>query len=236
MSKENFLGKVVSRYLTRNFLKWFAIGLGAAMILGTIVGVSVYFGTNTPAGPDPDLDPEISFTTRLAEEIESEIPNIVHVEIVGNATQAIHERLIWATIDQIGGSSDYSWNVTAYVMFPDDVIEFILSTSEVDQIGIGLVTSINNTERVGTYGEEPYGDQDEIPNLKWVTELYLENGTVIFLYVNMEGLILYQITTWEGDFQAVNYNMIGSDVLLPESAFDNYIQSLKDLFTPYLEI
>lgn len=234
MSKENSLGKVVSRYLTRNFWKWFAIGLGASIVLGTVVGVSVYFGTNTPAGPDPD--PEISFTTRLVEEIESEIPNIVHVEIVGNATQAIHERLIWATIDQIGDSSDYSWNVTTYVMFPDDVIEFVLSTSEVDQIGAGLFTSINNTERAGTYGEEPYSSQDELPDLKWVTELYLENGTVIFLFVNMDGLILYQTTTWEGNFQAVNMNMIGADVLIPESAFDNYIQSLKDLFTPYLEI
>ncbi|MBY9000258.1 MAG: hypothetical protein KGD64_05035 [Candidatus Heimdallarchaeota archaeon] len=234
MSKENFLGKVVSRYLTRNFWKWFAIGIGTAMVLGTVVGVSVYFGTYTPIGPDPD--PETSFTTRLGEEMESEIPNVVHIEIIGNATQAIHERLIWATIDQLGDSSSYSWNVSAQVMFPDEVIIFELSTAEVNQIGTGLATSINNTEKDGVYGEDPYGSQDELPNLKWVTELYLENGTVIFLYVNMEGLILYQTTTWEGNFQAVNMNMIGADVLLPESAFDTYIQSLKDIFTPYLAI
>ena len=233
MSKENLMGRIVSRYLTRSFLKWFALGIGVAVMLGTVVGFSIYYGMDSDTVTDPDNG--VDLTTRLAEEVGAEIPNVVHVEIIGNATQAIHERLIWATVDQLGDSSDYSWNVTAYCMFPTDIVDFVLSQSEVDTIASGLVTSIENTEKLGIFGEEPYPAEGDLADLKWVTELYLANFTVIYLYINMDGLILFQTSTWEGDFQG-NQNLIGAYVLSPESAFDSYIQVLKDLFTPHLAV
>ncbi len=234
MSEKDLLGKAIARYLTKNFVKWFSIGFGAALILGTVIGVSFYYGFNPLTDHDPD--PDIPFSTRLAEEIASEIPNVVHVIITGNATQAIHERLSWAIIDQEGDNTSYSWNVTAYVMFPADAINFLLSTAEVNEIGTGLVTSITNTERVGTFGVAPYGEDPEPPNMKWSTELYLANYTVILLFIDMEGLILFQTSTWQGDYNIDDTDMQGSAVLLPESAFDDYIQVLKDLFTPHLQI
>ncbi|MHA2358026.1 MAG: hypothetical protein ACXABK_04590, partial [Candidatus Heimdallarchaeaceae archaeon] len=160
------------------------------------------------------------------------------VEIIGNGTASIHPNLISATVDRLGDSESYSWNVTAYGINYTDysgyVTNFILSTSEVNEIAVGLFESINNTEKVGTYGEEPYPGTGDLPNLKWVTELYLENNTVYFLYINMEGLILFKSTNWFGNFEYIA-GMYGSDVLLPESAFDDYVQVLSNLFAPHME-
>ncbi|MFW9851898.1 MAG: hypothetical protein ACFFDS_03085 [Candidatus Thorarchaeota archaeon] len=231
MSKENSLVNLLSKYWKRSFIKGLAIGIGAAIVIGTVVGVSIYFSNIGPNIPEPNNG--VPFSTRLAEEIQSEISNVVHVEIIGNGTAAIHERLIYSTIERIGDNITYTWNVTAHTIDPIDEVVFELATNEVNQIAQGLFDSINNTDKVGTYGQDPYPAVGEMPNLKWVTELYLANNTVIFLYINMESLILFKTTTWYGDF---NYdaNMLGADVLIPESAFDDYIQVLQDLYTPYM--
>jgi len=239
MSKENLLGRTIGRYLRNNLAKGLAIGIGAALLVGTAVGLGVYYGViYTPEpdpGPGPEPEPELPFSTSLATEVQENIPNVVHLEIIGNGTAAIHERLIWGVVDRIGDNITYSWNVTAYAFFPSDIVNFVLSTNEVNLIAGGLFDSINNTERVGTYGEEPYPAVGELPNLKWVTEIYLENSTVIFLYINMEGLILYQSSTWYDDYQ-YDANMTGADVLVPESAFDDYVLVLQDLFSPHLDL
>ncbi len=238
MSKENILGRTIGKYLRNNLVKGLAIGIGAAIIVGTAVGLGVYYGviyTPEGPGPGPGPEPELPFSTSLAAEVQGNIPNVVHLEIIGNGTASIHERLIWGVVDRIGDNITYSWNVTAYTIFPVDQINFVLSTNEVNQIAGGLFDSINNTERVGTYGEEPYPSVGELPDLKWVTEIYLENSTVIFLYINMEGLVLYKSSTWYDDFQ-YDANMIGADVLVPESAFDDYILVLQNLFSPHLDL
>ena len=114
-----------------------------------------------------------------------------------------------------------------------DFVIFEFSQNEVNQIAQGLFDSINNTERVGTYGEDPYPGTGDLANIKWVTEIYLANHTAIFLYINEDNLILYQSTEWTGEFDAMQ-NLIGADVLIPESAFDDYVQVLQNLFTPYM--
>ena len=241
MSKENILGRTIGKYLRNNLVKGLAIGIGAAILVGTAVGLGVYYSViyePDGPGPDPGPGPELPFSTRLAAEVQGNIPNVVHLEIIGNGTASIHERLIWGVIDRIGDNITYSWNVTAYTIFPSDTVNFILSIDDVNLIAGGLFDSINNTERVGTYGEEPYPAVGELPDLKWVTEIYLENSTVIFLYVNMEGLILYKSTTWYStmyDDYEYDANMIGADVLVPESAFDDYKQVLQVLFSPHLD-
>lgn len=231
MSKENSLGKLLSKYWQRSFIKGLAIGIGAAVVIGTVVGVSIYFKNTNPDIPEPNNG--VPFTTRLAEEIQNEISNVVHVEIIGNGTAAIHEKLIYSTIERVGDNITYTWNVTAFTIDPITEVNFVISTNDVNQIAQGLFDSINNTEKVGTYGQDPYPAVGEMPNLKWVTELYLANNTVILLYINMEDLILFKTTTWYGDFD-YDANMIGADVLIPESAFDEYIQVLKDMYTPQL--
>ncbi len=236
MSKENLFSRTIARYLRNNFVKGLAIGISAAIVIGTVVGVSIYFSL-PPAVPDPNGNgdsPEIPFSTNLAQEIQGAIPNVVYAEIIGNATAAIHPRLIWSWMERIGDNISYTWNVTAEAMFPNEEVNFVLSGNEVGQIAQVLFDSINNTEKVGVYGEDPYPAVGEMPDLKWVTVLCLENTTTIFLYINMEGLILFQTGTWYGDYQ-YDGNMIGADVLLPESAFDDYVQVMSDLYTPYLE-
>ncbi len=234
MSKENIFSRTIARYMRNNFVKGLAIGIGAAIVIGTVVGVSIYFGTISVPEPNGNgNEPKLPYSTNLAQEIQKAIPNVVHVEIIGNATAAIHPNLIWAWMDRIGDNVTYSWNVTAQIMLPPFEIEFVLSSGEVGQIAQGLFDSINNTEKVGVYGQDPYPAVGEMPNLKWVTELYLQNSSVYFLYINMEGLILFQSTTWYGNYQ-YDANMIGADVLLPESAFDDYVEVLQNLFTLHM--
>jgi hypothetical protein len=234
MSKENIFSRTIARYLRNNFVKGLSIGISAAIVVGTIVGVSIYFSL-PPAVPDPNGNgPEVPFSTNLAYEIQSIIPEVVHVELIGNGTASIHPNLISAEIDRIGDNITYTWDVNAFSIALMDYVNFEFSQSEVNQIAQGLFDSINNTERVGTYGEDPYPSTGYLADLKWVTEIYLANYTVIFLYINQDGLILFQSTTWSGDFDAMQ-NMIGADVLVPESAFDDYVGVLQTLFTPYME-
>ena len=177
----------------------------------------------------PDID---EFSTRLAESVSCSIPNVVHMEIIGNGTTQINDRLIWAYFDRIGDNFTYNWNVSANAINPEEEINFILSKSQVDEIAVGLFESINKTSRVGTYGQDPYPSEGETPSLKFVTEIYFENSTVIFLYVDNEGLVLYKSLTWHDDFQ-YTANMLGAAVLEPESAFDDYITVLSNLFAPH---
>ena len=240
MSKENILGRTIGKYLRNNLVKGLAIGIGAAILVGTAVGLGVYYGviyTPEVPGPEPgpEPEPELPFSSRLAAEVQENIPNVVHLEVIGNGTASIHERLIWGIVDRIGDNITYSWNVTAYTIFPSGTVNFVLSQSDIDQIAGGLFDSLNNTERVGTYGEDPYPAVDYLADLKWVTELFLENSTVILLYINLDGLICHKSTTWYGDYD-YDENLIGADVLVPESAFDDYVQVLQDLFSPHLNL
>jgi len=209
MSDKKTLSKAISRSLKGSYIKWLAIGFGIAVVTGGIVGIGVYYGIQDPTPPNPDVEP---FSTQLAESVYALISNVVHVEIIGNATAQINSRMISATIDRVGDNVTYSWDVTGYAIDPIEEVNFVLSTNQVNQIGQVLLESINNTEKVGIWGVDPYQSGGEQPNMKWVTELYLENSTVIFLYVNMESLILFHSTTWTGDYQA-DVNMIGGTVL-----------------------
>jgi len=229
MSDEKTLSKAIAGSLKGSFIKWLAIGFGIAVVTGGIVGIGVYFGIQDPTTPNPEVDP---FSTQLAESVYALISNIVHVEIIGNATAQINSRMISATFDRVGDNVTYSWDVTGYAINPEEEVNFVLSTNQVNEIGQGLLESINNTEKVGIWGVGPYQSGGEQPNMKWATELYLENSTVIYLYINMESLILFHSTTWTGDYQA-DVNMIGGTVLEPESAFDEYISVLSTLFAPY---
>jgi hypothetical protein len=228
MSNEKLIGKAVSKGLRGSFMKWFTIGLGAAIVIGSVVGVSVYFtlpdgGTNEPPG---------SYTSRLASEIQGLIPDVVYMEISGNASQVIDDRMIWSEFERVGTSEDYYWNTTAQLMFPDEEINFDITKEQVEGIAQAFFDSISATERLGTWGEDPYDGLGDLPNMKWVTELYLDNGTAIFLYVNMESLVLFQSTTWTGNFEA-NMNMMGAAVLSPESAFNTYVDAMSALFEPH---
>ncbi len=231
MSDEKILSKAISGSLKGSFIKWLAIGFGIAIVTGGIVGIGVYFGM--PDTTPPDIDDNGGFSTRLAESVSGSIPNVVHMMILGNGTAQINSRLAYASFDRIGDSSSYEWNVSAFAMFPPEEINFILSQVQVDEIAGGLFDSINKTSRVGTYGQEPYPSDIYLASLKFVTEIFFENNTMIFLFVDMDGLVLFKSTTWHDDYQ-YDQNLLGAHVLIPESAFDDYITVLSNLFTPHL--
>ena len=234
MSKENKLSKIIAQSLRNNFVKGLAIGISAAVVVGIVVGISLHYGI--PPGTDPDGNgngSELPYSARLAAEIQSIIPDVVHVELIGNATTSIHPNLISAEMNRVGDNVTYTWNVSAFSIALLDYVNFTFSQSDVDSIAQGLFDSINNTERVGTYGEDPYPGTGDLADIKWVTEIYLENHTAVFLYINQAGLILYQSTEWTGEYSAMQ-NLIGAAVLVPESAFDDYVEVLQNLFGPHM--
>ncbi len=229
MSDEKILSNTISRNLKSSYIKWLAIGFGIAVVAGGIVGIGIYFGMPTT----PDIDETGGFSTRLAESVSSSIPNVVHMMILGNGTAQINSRLGYASFDRIGDSSSYDWNVSAFAMFPSEQVNFMLSQSQVGEIAGGLFDSINKTTKDGIYGEAPYTTDIYFASLKFVTEIFFENNTMIFLFVDMDGLVLFKSTTWYDDYQ-YDGNTLGSHVLIPDSAFDDYIAVLSDLFTPHL--
>ncbi|GAH14563.1 unnamed protein product, partial [marine sediment metagenome] len=140
---------VISNNLRRDFVKGIAIGIMGAIVLGSVVGITLHFSLDDNI---PDNEP--SYTTALGMTIRDLIPEVVHVDIVGNGTIAIHPRLIWSTMDKFEESELLIWNVTAYTL--EEEIEFSIYEQDINNIAESLFTSISNTTKVGTYGVPPY--------------------------------------------------------------------------------
>ena len=217
--------------------KWIittTIVFGILIIAGAITGITLYFSNQN----DPDPNGEEDYVVLLAQELQSIIPEIDHLEILGNATVAIHERLIWAAIEQEGDSSDFTWNVTAFTLDFDEnmtaipgTTNFELDIVEINQISQGLSDAITNTTKVGTYGVAPYDYETMgyLANVLWGINIYLVNTTVIQLLILEDDLVF--VTTWTGDT-----NMIGADILEPVSAFEHLRAALETVFSPYLDV
>ena len=217
--------------------KWIisaSIGFGILIIAGAITGITLYL--NNQKNPEPRGEED--YVDLLAQELQSIIPEIDHLEILGNATSAIHERLIWATIEQKGDSSSFTWNVTAFTLDFDEnmtaipgTTNFELSIAEINKISQGLFDAITNTTKVGTYGVTPYDHETmyDLGNILWGIQIYLVNTTVIQLLILESDLVF--VTMWTGDT-----NMIGADILEPASAFEHLRAALETAFTPYLDV
>lgn len=217
--------------------KWIittTIVFGILIIAGAITGITLYLSNQN----DPEPNGEEDYVVLLAQELQSIIPEIDHLEILGNATSAIHERLIWAAIEQEGDSSDFTWNVTAFTLDFDEnmtaipgTTNFELGIAEINQISLGLFDAITNTTKVGTYGVAPYDYETMgyLGNVLWGINIYLVNTTVIQLLILEDDLVF--VTTWTGDT-----NMIGADILEPVSAFEHLRAALETVFSPYLDV
>ena len=216
--------------------KWIittAIVFGILIVAGTITGITLYL-SNQKTEPHGEED----YVVLLAQELQSIIPEIDHLEILGNATSAIHERLIWAAIEQEGDSSAFTWNVTAFTLDFDEnmtaipgTTNFELNIDEINQISQGLFDAITNTTKVGTYGVAPYDYETMgyLANVLWGINIYLVNTTVIQLLILEDNLVF--VTTWTGDI-----NMGGADILEPVSAFEHLRAALETVFSPYLDV
>ena len=210
------------------------IVFGILIIAGAITGITLYLSNQN----DPEPHGEEDYVVLLAQELQSIIPEIDHLEILGNATSAIHERLIYATIEQEGDSSDFTWNVTAHTLDFDEYMtaipgttNFELGNAEINQISQGLFDAITNTTKVGTYGVAPYDYETmgDLANVLWGINIYLVNTTVIQLLILEDNLVF--VTTWTGDV-----NMMGADILEPVSAFEHLRAALETVFSPYLDV
>ncbi len=217
--------------------KWIittSIVFGILIIAGAITGITLYLSNQN----DPEPHGEEDYVVLLAQELQSIIPEIDHLEILGNATSAIHERLIWAAIEQEGDSSTFTWNVTAFTLDFDEnmtaipgTTNFELGIDEINQISQGLFDAITNTTKVGTYGVAPYDYETMgyLANVLWGINIYLVNTTVIQLLILEDNLVF--VTTWTGDI-----NMGGADILEPVSAFEHLRAALETVFSPYLDV
>ncbi len=230
--KKKTFGNVISSNLRRDFVKGIAIGIMGAIILGSVVGITLHFSLDDNI---PDNEP--SYTTALGMAIRDLIPEVVHVEIVGNGTIAIHPRLIWATMDRIEESELLTWNVNAHTLdFVNGTpvggeTDFIIYEPDIINIAESLFTSVSNTTKIGTYGVAPYDHETMgyTANIYWGMRLYLANTTVIQLLILEDGLIF--VTRWTGDT-----NMMGADILEPLSAFDDLLSTLQLIFAQHLDV
>lgn len=230
--KKKTFGNVISSNLRRDFVKGMAIGIMGAIILGSVVGITLHFSLDDNV---PDNEP--SYTTALGMAIRDLIPEVVHVEIVGNGTIAIHPRLIWATMDRVEESELLTWNVNAQTLdFVNGTpvggeTDFIIYEPDIINIAESLFTSVSNTTKIGTYGVAPY-DYETMgytANIYWGMRLYLANTTVIQLLVLEDGLIF--VKRWTGDI-----SMMGADILEPLSAFDDLLSTLQLIFAQHLDV
>ncbi len=230
--KKKTFYNIISNNLRRDFIKGIAIGIMGAIVLGSVVGITLHFSLD-----DNIPDNDSSYTTALGMAIRDLIPEVVHVEIVGNGTIAIHSRLIWATMDRVEESELLTWNVSAQTLdFVNGTpvggeTNFIIYEPDITNIAESLFTSVSNTTKIGTYGVAPY-DYETMgytANIYWGIQLYLANTTVIQLLILEDGLIF--VTRWTGDT-----NMIGADILEPESAFNDLLSTLQIIFAPHLDV
>ncbi|MHA1303924.1 MAG: NosD domain-containing protein [Candidatus Heimdallarchaeaceae archaeon] len=239
-SIQQSLNSAIIKNLRMSLAKGVIIGAAIALALGSIVPIYLHFKNVTPNLQDNNSNTE--FPANFAEAIQQSIPDVVHLEIIGNGTTVIHERLLEAKIDRINSTPDLSWEVTAQVINYDEYgriivseIVFILNDSEIAEISQSLFDSLNSTERLGTYGEKPYNTQEIYDtNLKWAMRLFLENHTLIDLIILENGLIIADVGSWT-TFEEFDSNMIGAAVLGPESAFDYLIGTLKAIFSSQIE-
>ena len=228
-SKTTVLNKQIRKHLLKNFSKWFLVGSFSVLVIS-----SGFLAYKLSLSPDTNQNGAM---VNYAQALQQSIPEAVFIEIIGNATSAIHESLMDARIYRTNPYPDLTWNVTANILKFDnegdaylEEVSFTLNSYVINEIGQNLFESLNNTVILGHYGEEPYNDDITYnTNIKWGLRFFLENNTIIELIVLENGLVVYGKGYWV-TFSNYSTNMIGAMIIGPESAFDNTIRILREIF------
>ncbi|MHA1868814.1 MAG: right-handed parallel beta-helix repeat-containing protein [Candidatus Heimdallarchaeaceae archaeon] len=223
------LNKQIKKQLVKSFSKWFIVGSFSVLLISS--GFLAYKFSFSPDNNNSNI------IVNYAQALQQSIPEAVYIEIIGNATSAIHEDLINAFIERISPYPDLAWKVTANVLKFDNEgrdylqeVTFNLNSSVITEISQNLFESLNNTEILGYYGEKPYNDANTYNvNIKWGLRFFLENTTIIELTVLENGLVVYGKGYWVS-FSEFSTNMIGALIIGPETAFDNTVQTLREIF------
>lgn len=231
---------LVRKDLKRIIYRSFAIGMVFALVTALIVPIYLLTQTQNTGTPLNDENNENGFPLNFAESLTQAIPQVEYIEIVGNGTGVICENLLTAYIYRAGSINELLWNVTAEYLAYDEynrtivrIVNFILNADNISQISDALYTSINNTEFLGTYGEEPYNSLDI--NIKWGLVFYLENHTLIDILVLENGWIIADIGTWVS-YDFTDTNLLGAAVLGTESAFNPLLDTLGNIFHKYSQL
>ena len=232
---DKIIKQALYKRMKSQFLMWALIGAISAILIGGTIYYAEYhtFQQVNDHSQHPSNVPQISRSKILASEVLDNVPEIVHLQVLGNATGNIYPNLLDAEFDRIGNSTNYSWNVSSEILTQDLQVQkasFLLSQSEVDTIGQAFYDSISSTEAVGKYGQ---GTNDlELGNLQWGMVMFLENHTLIGIYV-YEDIVLFATGDWNSDYTG-SPNLIGADILVPPSSFDTLLSVLSDLFHNHL--
>ena len=217
------------------FLIWALIGAISAILIGGTIFYAEYHILQqvNDSSQQPSNVPQISRSKILATEVLDNVPEIVHLNVLGNATGNIYPNLLDAEFDRIGNSTNYSWNVSSEILTQDlqvQTVSFLLNQSEVDTIGQAFYDSISSTVLMGKYGQ---GTNDsELGNLQWGMVMFLENHTLIGIYI-YEDVVLFATGTWSSGYTD-SPNLIGADMLTPPSSFDTLLVVLSELFHNHL--
>lgn len=237
MSEQDSLNKAITRLLKKDFIKWLIVGIAVGLVVGGSIALIMHL--HVPEVQQPENEQEESYTQRMATQLQDLVPAYEHVELLGNGTTAIHERLIDAQFNRIYINDTLAWNVSAFVLEEQNgeltgkTVNFVFDSEDVDAVAQGLYDSVAATERVGTYGEPPY-DYGELANIYFGIGLFLENKTYISVLVLDDGLVFLCIGTWTS-YEQTSFDLLGSAIISPASAFDNLTGVLRDLFAEHLD-
>ena len=232
---DKIIKQALYKKMKSQFLTWALIGALSAILIGGTIYYAEYHTLpqiNDSSQP-PSNVPQLGRSKILATEVLNNVPEIVHLHVLGNATGNIYPNLLDAEFDRTGNSTNYSWNVSSELLNQDlhiQTVSFLLNQSEVDTIGQAFYDSISSTEAIGKYGQ---GTNDlELGNLQWGMMMFLENHTLIGIYI-YEDIVLFATGTWSGEYTD-SPNLVGADMLTPPSSFDTLLSVLSDLFHNHL--
>ncbi len=240
---DNPIEKKVRNEIRKELIKWAMVGLLLSITIGTATYLAWDYA-NPPATSDlnnsnsEQKKPLLEVKTKLAQSVYASFPEIVHVEILGNGTGKIYPDLLESYMDRIGNSSDYSWNVTAMLLQSTngDVYQvvtetFVMSASEVNDIGISLFNAINSSIIKGIYGENPY--TGELPSIDWGLKLYLANLTAYSIIVYEDMFVLLSVETLSSYNEG--YSVTGAYVIEPTTPFQQVLNLLSQIYHDHLE-
>lgn len=241
---KNQFENIIQKRIWKELIKWAVLGLLVTMFLG-IATYWVWQTTTPPSTIDTDKqlpsqdNPEPSINrleTRLAQSLYNSFPEIVHVEVLGNATGLIYPNLLDSFMDQIPGATDYSWNVTATLLKIENgtprtqTTSFVIDSSEVTDIADSLFIAINASTIKGVYGEDPY--TGVLPNIDWGLKLFLANHTAYSILVYEDMFVLFSVENWVSFNEG--YTITGSYVLEPTDLFQQVLSVLSQIYHEHL--
>lgn len=229
--------------------------VGAAIIIAGLV-LAIAFVITPPEPSDPQNnddndsdnnqfppDSDDNYVLSLNAEIDTKFvnDNIDGIYLHGNATSSVYDGLLDSYILPYNDNDE--WNVTARIV--DDVVnnpgdirteQFNFSSTEIYHVHTSFLQSLNNTVEVNR--TELPDEPGSIPNLLFYNIFYDDGTGLTFTWLGFQEVDILEVQniTWTGTPSDFSRQETGdSHYLSPLSAFDSFLNELRELYETYLD-